>query len=55
LKFKSGKFLPDNYRLDCTKKTYLKYYSFVHEDGGKVRLIERFNEEMKNLTVKELC
>jgi hypothetical protein len=37
------------------KNTYLKNYSVVYEDGGKVRLNEEFNEDMKMLTIKELC
>jgi hypothetical protein len=37
------------------KNTYLKNYSVVYEDGGKIRLNEEFNEDMKKMTMKELC
>ncbi len=37
------------------KNTYLKNYSVVYDDGGKIRLNEEFSEDQKKSTMKELC
>ena len=36
------------------KNTYLPNYRVVYEDGGKIRVNEEFNEDVKKNSVKEL-
>ncbi len=43
-----------NASVTVPRNTYLKNYSVVYDDGGKIRLNEEFNEETKKLTIKEL-
>ena len=36
------------------KNSYLQNYSVVYDDGGKIRINEEFNEDVKKMSMREL-